>query len=228
MEIRSTETSTPARAAQGQSLRSARTRAALIDAGLQLLAQRPVDAIAIDELVATAGVAKGSFFNHFADKTAFGSAVADTIRAEIEALVDRFNHSVEGPLDRLSGGMIVGAGFALREPQRATILARGSGNHVLDDHPLNRGVVADMRAAVGAGLVGPGADRAGVLFWLGCCQALMNAIVVNDGDQACGLVADMVQMGLRGLGVPAQQIDRLVEPNAIRIRLAAALASAQQ
>ena len=45
--------------------RAARTRAALIAAGFDLLVERSIDAIPIDDLVAKAGVAKGSFFNHF-------------------------------------------------------------------------------------------------------------------------------------------------------------------
>ena len=47
--------------------RAARTRAALLAAGFDLLVERPIDAIPIDDVVARAGVAKGSFFNHFAD-----------------------------------------------------------------------------------------------------------------------------------------------------------------
>jgi len=50
--------------------RAQRTYRALVDAGLELLAERPIDALAIDEIVGRAGVAKGSFFNHFADKPA--------------------------------------------------------------------------------------------------------------------------------------------------------------
>ena len=47
------------------------------------MAERPVDAIAIDDLVAAAGVAKGSFFNHFADKRAFAQTIAEDIRREV-------------------------------------------------------------------------------------------------------------------------------------------------
>ena len=65
--------------------RTRRTHAALIAAGLDLLVERPIEGIAIDQLVARAGVAKGSFFNHFADKAAFGQAVG----AEIPAVLAR-------------------------------------------------------------------------------------------------------------------------------------------
>ena len=47
----------------GLSPRAERTRAALIAAGFDLLVERPIDGIPIDEIVAKAGVGKGSFFS---------------------------------------------------------------------------------------------------------------------------------------------------------------------
>ena len=44
----------------GLSPRAARTRTALVAAGFDLLAAKPIDALTIDEVVAAAGVAKGA------------------------------------------------------------------------------------------------------------------------------------------------------------------------
>ena len=132
------------------SARAARTRSALLDAGIELLARRSVDAIAIDELVAAAGVAKGSFFNHFEDKNAFGAAVYASVRGELEASVDRVNADVEDPLQRLSGGMIAAAAFALSRPERFAVLVRTASGLTLGDHPLNAGLARDLRSCVKA------------------------------------------------------------------------------
>lgn len=206
--------------------RAARTRTALISAGLDLLADRPVDGIAVDELVEAAGVAKGSFFNHFTDKHAFAAAVADGIRAELEAAVDRFNADETDPLDRLTGGMVAVAAFALAHPSRAAILMRTARHMVLEDHPLNRGVLQDMRASVKAGVVGNDADQAGLLFWLGSCHALMSAIVAGRWvpAHAAEQMRPMLRLSLRGLGVCAQDIDRQSDPARLETRLARALA----
>ena len=51
--------------------RRARTRAALLKAGRTLLASRDVQGLSVDEIVAAADVAKGSFYNHFTDKDMF-------------------------------------------------------------------------------------------------------------------------------------------------------------
>jgi TetR/AcrR family transcriptional repressor of nem operon len=47
------------------------TRAALLDAGLRLADERDLVGIAVDDIVREAGVAKGTFYVHFADRAAY-------------------------------------------------------------------------------------------------------------------------------------------------------------
>lgn len=191
--------------------RAARTRTALLNAGLDLLAQRPIDAIAIDELVAAAGVAKGSFFNHFGDKYGFANAIGEAIRGDIEALIGALNKDERDPLARLCGGMIGAAAFALIERKRAAVLMRSARGMTLEDHVLNRGVIADLRDVAAAHRLAAAADRGGVLFWLGCCQALMGGLIEKGADAAevTAMLSDMIALGLGGLGVDAESTVRL-------------------
>lgn len=201
-------------AAPDLSPRAARTRAALIGAGFDLLVDRPIDAIPIDEVVARAGVAKGSFFNHFADKSAFAAAISREVRLELEALVSAANDGVTDPVERIAGGMRTGWAFALREPRRTAVLLRGTESWTASAHPLNRGLRADVEAALEAGALRPQAAEAGVLYWLGLCQVLMTSMVEAPDTPAgarARLEAIMV-MGLTGLGVAddrAEAIARL-------------------
>lgn len=185
--------------------RAARTRAALIAAGFDLLVERSIDAIPIDDLVAKAGVAKGSFFNHFTDKQAFAEAIATEVRLELEDQVARANAGVTNPVDRMAGGMRVGAEFALREPKRARVLLRSHGTSTARAHPLNRGLLEDVEAACNQGLLRPEAREAGVLYWLGLCQALMINLIERPMTraQADQRIADMITLGLSGLGASA-------------------------
>jgi len=196
---------------QPLSPRAARTRTALLDAGLDLLAERPIDAIAIDELVAAAGVAKGSFFNHFGDKYGFANAIGEAIRGDIEALIGALNKDEGDPLARLCGGMAGAAAFALSERKRAAVLMRSARGMTLEDHVLNRGVIADLRDVAAAHRLVAAADRGGVLFWLGCCQALMGGLIEKGADTAevAAMLSDMIALGLGGLGVDAENTVRL-------------------
>lgn len=182
--------------------RAARTRRALIAAGFDLLAEKPIDAIPIDEVVARAGVAKGSFFNHFADKPAFAAAIADEVRLELEGRITAANSGVADPLTRIAGGMRTGAAFALAEPKRTIVLLRSHANSTLSTHPLNRGLVDDMAAAIAGGLLREEAGDGGVLYWLGLCQVLMaNLVEQQPGpDAARAALYAMLVLGLTGLG----------------------------
>lgn len=191
-------------ATQNPSPRIRRTRAALIAAGLDLLAARPIDAIAIDEVVAAAGVAKGSFFNHFADKYTFAAAVAAEVRAEVEAEVTAANAARADPVARIAGGMAVAAAYALRQPRRARVLLRDQRIAAAADHPLNRGLRADIAAARAAGLLRPEAEASGIAYWLGLCQVVMILMAETSPTppEAQARLGEMLTMGLAGLGVP--------------------------
>ena len=83
---------------KAQSSRSLRTKAALIESGIKLMQHRSIDAISIDDIVKTAGVGKGSFFNHFRNKQNYADAIADNIREE---LTGYFKDAIKGISDPL-------------------------------------------------------------------------------------------------------------------------------
>ncbi len=187
--------------------RTARTRASLLAAGFELLVERPIDAIPIDDLVVRAGVAKGSFFNHFRDKRDFAAAIATEVRLELEALVAKANEGVSDPVERIAGGMRVGLEFAISQPKRSMALLRGMGPPTLREHPLNDGLRGDLEAAARQNLIRGQAVRLGVLYWLGLCQVIMQDALIGryPAPQAGQHLSDMLVLGLTGLGVPASR-----------------------
>ena len=199
--------------------RAQRTRDALLAAGFEMLAERPIDAIAIDDIVARAGVAKGSFFNHFTDKPGFSQAIAEEVRRTLEARVDAANAAVTDPVERLAGGMRVAIEFALEERQQAIVMMRGLEASTTIDHELNRGIRADVEALVRAGLARPEAVRSGVRFWLGACQiALLNTIERRPNRaEAAERLCEMAVLGLTGLGVDAARAQAAAEQAANRL-----------
>lgn len=179
------------------------------------MAERPIDAIPIDDLVACAGVAKGSFFNHFTDKSGFAAAIAFEVRAEIELQVDAVNSNVDEPLERLAGGMRVAASYALNCRKQSIVALRFAHGSTTRGHPLNKGVGADIAACVEAGHFRAEAKETGVLYWLGLCHALMSNIVENEfsrRDAATRLEA-MLVMGLTGLGADTEAAAKVAAGN---------------
>lgn len=199
--------------------RAARTRAALIAAGFDLLVERPIDAIPIDDLVAKAEVAKGSFFNHFSDKQDFANAIAKEVRLEVEDLVTRANATKTDPVERIAGGMRIAAEFALMQPKRTMVLLRSQGSTTARAHALNQGLLGDIEAAMAQGLLRPEALESGVLYWLGLCQAIMTNIVERkpSREDALKRLSEMLVLGLTGLGVTKSKAIELAHRNGLLI-----------
>lgn len=187
----------------GLSPRAERTRAALIAAGFDLLVDRPIDAIPIDDIVAHAAVGKGSFFNHFADKRNFAEAIATEVRLELEALIARANAATSDPVQRIAMGMHVGAEFALNHPKRSAVLLRSQGQSTTPANPLNEGLRNDFAAAAAQGMLRDEAAESGLLYWLGLCQMLMISLVEirPSTAEANRRVRNMTVLGLSGLGI---------------------------
>ncbi len=199
--------------------RSTRTRLSLVEAGLQLFAERPVDAVPIDDIVAAAGVAKGSFFNHFEDKQAFAAAIGSEIRMDVEARIEEANRGLEDPLERLVGGMRVAVDYALSEKARAIIMARGFNLATGRDHPLNAGLRKDIDAACAMGLLRKEADSAGLLLWLGACHFVVANVIERklSRPKAAARMQDIMIMSLLGLGVDETRAERLATASAARL-----------
>src|SRR5436190_145491 len=60
-------------------------RAQLVQLGLQMLADRTLDQLPVDEIAAAAGISRGLLFHYFPTKRDFGVAVA---RAAAQRLID--------------------------------------------------------------------------------------------------------------------------------------------
>ena len=78
-------------------------REQLLDLGVRLLAERPLEEISIDLLAAEAGVSRGLLYHYFGDKSAFREAV---VRRAADDLVARTTPPDEGDsLTRLLHGL---------------------------------------------------------------------------------------------------------------------------
>jgi hypothetical protein len=134
--------------------------------------------------------------------------------------VAALNEGIADPIDRLLGGMLAAAGYAMEEPKRTGVLARAALGMTAIDHPLNGGIVADVTAALDQGLLRPEAGRVGVLLWLSCCQAVMATLVEQrlEPARAEALVRDMALVGLGGLGVEPERLARVLEQVRLPVR----------
>jgi AcrR family transcriptional regulator len=191
--------------------RADKTRRALLRAGIELLADRSLEAIPIDDVVAAAGVAKGSFFNHFADKQEFGRAVASEVRAEFEDVIARMNAAISDPVERMARAMQLCVEFALSERKRSLVMTRGAYRLSTRKEPLNSGVIADLENCIVSGQYRPEATKGGLLFLLGLCQSIMRNAIEQRWSRtvAAERLRELQVMGLIGLGVSPARAAKL-------------------
>lgn len=188
--------------------RRSRTRQALLAAAQDLFAEHPIDAVAIDDIVRAAKVAKGTFYNHFADRDDLVRTLLVAIRARIEATVDSVNAGVEDPARRVVRGVCAYVRYALDEPRNTRILLRALPPRGVTVSRLNKGVLDDLSAGLAAGRFTLATTEAGLLLVLGVSQVAM-ARAIDDGAVALPLAQQLCDMLLKGLGVSADEADRI-------------------
>lgn len=79
--------------------RQERTRV-LADAALALFLERGIEGVAIDDITAAAGVAKGSFYRYFADKAALVEALFAPVERQVAEALGRCEEGIAAAADR--------------------------------------------------------------------------------------------------------------------------------
>ena len=187
--------------------RAAKTRDALLRAGRKLFSERAFDAVAIDEIVGVAAVAKGTFYNHFTDKDALLDAIVATIRNRIEAQIARVNAEVDDPPARIARAVCVYVASVADDPADGHILLRndqrGSARQSLND-----GLRADLTAGLHGGRLNIPTVEAGLLFVIGTTHSLLlSAVRASDRLRSLQTAQQLCMLMLRSFGLPQNEAD---------------------
>jgi AcrR family transcriptional regulator len=202
--------------------RRVRTRAALLSAGRALLATRDIDGISIDEIVAVADVAKGSFYNHFGDKDVFAREIGGAVRRQAEQAVALANAQVSDPPARLARGLCVFLRFAIEHRDSAKVLWRLNPGSTMSDAPINRELRRDLIEGIRTQRFNAVDVEAGLLLVMGAVVISMRHLLEeNVGTPACSIAANMAAGMLRALGVGRAEARRVGEAAAKSIFQAA-------
>ena len=79
--------------------RKARTRHALIEAAVRLIAEGRGDRASIQEITETADIGFGSFYNHFDSKEQLFQAAAEEVMERWGQMIDRATASISDPAE---------------------------------------------------------------------------------------------------------------------------------
>jgi AcrR family transcriptional regulator len=186
--------------------RRIRTREALLSAGRALFASRDVDGVSVDEIVAAAEVAKGSFYNHFVDKDVFAREIGAAVRRQAEQAVDEANAQVEDPATHLARALCVFVRFAIQHPDSARVLWKLNSGATMADAPINRGLRDVVQLGIRTQRFKHVDLESGILLVMGVIVIALRHVLEERLITAPSEVATHMAAGLlRSLGVsPAQ------------------------
>jgi AcrR family transcriptional regulator len=189
--------------------RKARTRRALIEAAVRLIAEGRGDRASIAEITEAADIGFGSFYNHFDSKEQLFQTAAEEVMERWGQMIDRASASVSDPAEVFAVGLRISGRLGWTHPDIAGFLT-GAGLDALDiPVGLAPRALRDIQAGQSAGrFTVPDAEIAlsavagGLLGLLRMCQRHPERITEASVDQLAEAV-------LRLLGVPAHEAARL-------------------
>ncbi|MGT2477260.1 TetR/AcrR family transcriptional regulator [Paraburkholderia terrae] len=116
--------------------RKRETRARLLEAAFELVAEKGVDSVTINEITEAADVGFGSFYNHFDSKEGIFTALVEWLFEEFANSLDRLASGLSDPAEIIAVSVRHTLLRACREPVWGQLLIREG----LSPRALNRGL----------------------------------------------------------------------------------------
>ncbi|MGF6605224.1 AcrR family transcriptional regulator [Paraburkholderia sp. WSM4175] len=187
--------------------RRARTRALLMDAGIRVLAEKGPDNASIDDFMAKAGLAKGTFYNHFQTREDMLTAVATDLAEELNLHIVELTAAMPDPAQRMACAVRY---FVQRAADDAiwgwVVLRIGLGAGPLGDS-MARELTRDVRDGVKSKRFLIDAEQVGADVMLGSgLMGIRSVLLGKAGPKHASAVAASI---LRALGVPASEAAKI-------------------
>ncbi|MGO9141800.1 MAG: TetR/AcrR family transcriptional regulator [Streptosporangiaceae bacterium] len=190
--------------------RKARTRQALIDAAVRLIAEGRGDRASIAEITEEADIGFGSFYNHFDTKEQLFQTASEEVLERWGQMIDRASAGISDPAELFAVGLRISGRLGWTHPEIAGFLA-GVGLDLLDiPGGLAPRALRDIQAGQASGRfiaaeaeIALSAAAGGLLGLLRMCQRHPERVNETTVDEFAEAV-------LRLLGVPAPEAARLV------------------
>jgi len=180
--------------------RKAQTRAALIRAAQQLLAENRTD-IPILEITELADVGMGSFYNHFETKDALFQAAVESALDLQGAVLDAWAEDLDDPAEVFARSYRLTGRLHRAQPQLSRVLLSRGAAMITSEQGLGPRALRDIRHGCATGRFTAADPYAAFLIAGGAALALGQAIH-DQPDQDDGELTDQVTDGvLRMLGL---------------------------
>jgi AcrR family transcriptional regulator len=186
--------------------RRLQSRQAIVDAAMDVFHEKTPDAAVIGDFITAAGVARGTFYNHFRDVDEVCSAVAVQLSEECYGEIAHMTGYISDPAERVS---TVARYFLRRcttEPKWGWVILRVALHGAMISE-FRGGIEPDIEAGWSVGRFLPMNMQVAVDLITGLSTTAMRTIL--EGDAPPTHAEDVAAIILRGLGVEAEEAGRL-------------------
>lgn len=182
-------------------LRRTPNRAALMGAAEELFGLRGFANVSIDEITARAGVAKGTFYNHFADKADIANHIALEIRTGLRERIGEMKSTSTDPARHLAIAMSLFLHLALDQPNRALILVSLINDPTDVNALMNAPVRLTLHRGEARGRFRLASIEASLIMVIGIVSAGIRNLIEQPTRAPSSRITDLVVHALRSLGL---------------------------
>ncbi|HEY9641210.1 MAG TPA: helix-turn-helix domain-containing protein [Coleofasciculaceae cyanobacterium] len=176
-----------------------RTRSHLIESAYRVFAQKETDAVTIDDIIAEAGVARGTFYNYFQTRE-------DVLRAVAASLSDVMNQkiwaqyaAIADPAERMAIGLRQFLHQAMRDATWGWVIVRIGLVAAPLSETIERGLMSDLEAGIRLERFRVDSVQATVDLVLGTSLMAMRTIL--EGHTEPNYPEQITKLILKSLGV---------------------------
>lgn len=131
--------------------RKRKTRAKLMRAAMQLMAESGIKGVTIKQITEAADVGFGSFYNHFASQQAIYEALFDEMFESHGKAIECITEEMTDPAKRMSAGIRYALSRSGSDPAWGRFLLRTGFTAQLLEHGLGRHMLRDLNAGTTKG-----------------------------------------------------------------------------
>ena len=176
-----------------------RTRSHLIESAYRVFARKETDAVTIDDIIAEAGVARGTFYNYFQTRE-------DVLRAVAASLSDVMNQkiwaqyaAISDPAERMAIGLRQFLHQAMRDATWGWVIVRIGLVAAPLSETIERGLLSDLEAGIRLERFRVDSVQACVDLVLGTSLMAMRTIL--EGPTEPNYPEQITKLILKSLGV---------------------------
>ncbi|NES93824.1 MAG: TetR/AcrR family transcriptional regulator [Desertifilum sp. SIO1I2] len=125
-----------------------RTRSHLIESAYRVFARKETDAVTIDDIIAEAGVARGTFYNYFQTREDVLRAVAASLSDAINQKIWAQYAAIADPAERMAIGLRQFLHQAMRDATWGWVIVRIGLVAAPLSETIERGLMSDLEAGI--------------------------------------------------------------------------------